>query len=296
MNTEHVISRRNFVTTGAISAAASTPAVTASAASYIARPKLSQLMSEILTFDDPVEEFRQHLRIERGLVEEEGSTLTWYNWIAFVVPEGRAPFPLIRFEGIEYSYYRRVAPMEYRIHAHNLSYGRDLRTGEFLRELENPLTGRVVKVEPAVLLTDPGTLASPKGFRNLKSDGKTWRQPFRVFRIQDNMVKLDSVRTAPPDMPTVHIENSCQWVPRCQFEDKSIRSLPVEFTGVYMFEFPKWLDMGDRRGHMYGMWDGRKVAGPAELPVEFLNRTEREFPQLLKPRWQEFERPIPFPL
>jgi hypothetical protein len=53
--------------------------------------------------------------------------------------------------------------------------------------------------------------------------------------------------------------------------------------------------MGDRKGHMYGMWAGRKLGGPVNLPVEFLRRTEREFPELLKPRWQDFERPIPFP-
>jgi hypothetical protein len=290
------LSRRGFVAAGAMSALAAGAGVAASAANRSATPNRGQVRSEILTFDDPVEEFRQYLRIERSLVEDEGSTLTWYNWIAFVVAEGRAPFPLMRFEGMEYSYYRRVAPMEYRIHAHNLSYARDLRTGEFLREIENPLTGRVLKVEPAVLLTDPGVLASPRGFRNLKSDGKTWRQPFRVFRIQDDLVKFDSVRTAPPAMPTVHIENSCQWVLRSLFEDSSIRSLPVEFAGVYLFPFPKWLEMGDRKGHMYGMWDGRKLEGPAELPVEFLRRTEQQFPGLLEPRWQEFERPIPFPL
>ncbi len=296
MNPKNTISRRNLVATAAISAVATAPAIAASTAHRSATSRPGQVRSEILTFADPVEEFRQHLRIERSLVEDEGSTLTWYNWIAFVVAEGRAPFPLIRFEGIEYSYYRRVAPMEYRIHAHNLSYGRDLRTGEFLKELLNPLTGRMVKIEPATLLTDPGTLASPKGFRNLMSDGRTWRQPLRVFRIQDDLIKLDSVRTAPPDLPTVHIENSCQWVSRRQYEDKSIRSLPTEFAGVYMFAFPKWLEMGDRKGHMYGMWDGRKVTAPFELPTEFLRRTEREFPELLKPRWQEFERPIPFPL
>ncbi len=294
------ISRRNFVATGALSGAisslASTPATGASVVNRSALSRLGQVRSEILKFDDPVEEFRQHLRIERSLVEDEGSTLTWYNWIQYVIAEGRAPFPLLRLEGIEYSYYRRVAPMEYRIHAHNLSYARDLLTGEFLTELENPLTGKAVKVDPFLLLTDPGTLASPRGFRNLNSDGKTYRQPFRVFRIQDDMIKLDSVRTAPPDMPTVHIENSCQWVPRSQYEDKSIRSLPAEFAGVFVFPFPKWLEMGDRKGHMYGMWDGRKVNGPAELPNEFLRRTEREFPELLKPRWQLFEQPIAFPL
>ena len=295
-NPPNALSRREFVATGALSTLAASPAVAASAANRSDTPKRGPVRSEILTFDDPMEEFRQYLRIERSLVENEGSTLTWYNWIAFVVAEGRAPFPLLRYEGIEYSYYRRVAPMEYRIHAHNLSFIRDLRTGEFLRQIENPLTGRVLKVEPAVLLTDPGVLASPRGFRNLKSDGKTWRQPFRVFRIQDDLVKFDSVRTAPPAMPTVHIENSCQWVSRSLFDDASIDSLPVEFAGVYLFPFPKWLEMGDRKGHMYGMWDGRKIGGAADLPVEFLRRAEREFPELLKPRWQEFERPIPFPL
>ncbi len=296
MNPLNAISRRDFVTTGAICALASEPTLAAAAANRIATPGAGQLRSEILAFADPVEEFRQHLRIERSLVENEGSTLTWYNWIAFIVAEGRAPFPLMRFEGIEYSYYRRVAPMEYRIHAHNLSYGRDLRTGAFLYEIENPLTGRTLKVEPAVLLTDPGTLASPKGFRNLNSDGRTWVQPYRMFRIEGDLIKLDSVRTAPPDMPTVHIENSCQWVSRRQFDNPTINSLPVEFAGVYMFPFLKWLEMGDRRGHMYGMFDGRKVRGPSELPAEFLSRTERQFPELLQPRWQEFNKSIAFAL
>ena len=97
MNTGNAISRRNFVTTGAISTLASTQAATASAANCIARLKPGRVGSEILTFDDPVEEFRQHLRIERSLVDEQGSTLTWYHWIAFVVAERRVPFPLLRF-------------------------------------------------------------------------------------------------------------------------------------------------------------------------------------------------------
>jgi hypothetical protein len=84
-------------------------------------------------------------------------------------------------------------------------------------------------------------------------------------------------------------------IERSLFADPSIRSLPVEFAGVYIFPFLKWLAMGDRKGHMYGMWAGRKLGGPVNLPVEFLRRTEREFPELLKPRWQDFERPIPFP-
>jgi hypothetical protein len=52
----------------------------------------SQVTSEFIYFDDPVEEFRAHMRIERDLVEDQGSTLTWYHWMVFVIPGGRRTF------------------------------------------------------------------------------------------------------------------------------------------------------------------------------------------------------------
>jgi hypothetical protein len=272
-------------------------AIDASASPAPARAEpLGRVRSEFLHFDDPDEEFRQHFRLERDLVEKEGSTLTWYHWTAFVVPEGRSPFAIMRYEGIEYSYFRRVGPLEYRIHAHNLSYIRDLATGRFAEEIENPLTGKRVRTKPTVLLNDPGTLAGPRGFRNLRSDGTHLQRPYRQFRVEDNLVKLDSVRSAPPDWPSTHLENSCQWVDVDLFENRTITSLPVHFAGSYVFPFLKWLEMGDAKGHMFGFFDGRKLNGPADLPREFLARTEREYPELLAPRWGEFDRPIPFPV
>jgi len=47
-------------------------------------------------------------------------------------------------------------------------------------------------------------------------------------------------------------------------------------------------------GHMLGFYDGRKLNGPQDLPREFLARTEREHPELLGPRWSEFDRPVSF--
>ncbi len=62
-------------------------------------PPTSQVTSEFLYFEDPVEEFRAHFRMERDLVEEQGSTLTWYHWIVFAIPGGRRPEPVLRYEG-----------------------------------------------------------------------------------------------------------------------------------------------------------------------------------------------------
>ena len=258
-------------------------------------PPTSQVTSEFIYFDDPVEEFRAHMRIERDLVEDQGSTLTWYHWMVFVIPGGRRPEPLMRYEGIEYSYFRHLGNNNYRIHAHNLSFPRDLETNAYTDTVLNPITQERVEAPVSLLLTDPGTVASPIGFRNLNGDG-TAQDVYRQFRVEDNLIKLDSVRSAPPDWPATHIENSCQWVDIDLFANETITSLPVKFCGHYAFEYYPWLNMPEehKHGHLSGFWDGKKVNRPSELPREMLDRLEREYPELLQPRWEDFDRPAPF--
>ena len=288
--------RRTFV--GGAAGAAGALLGSSGAQAQLARsiePPVSQVISEFLYFEDPVEEFRAHLRMERDLVADQGSTLTWYHWMVFMIPGGRRPEPLIRYEGIEYSYFRHLGDNNYRIHAHNLSFPRDLKTNQFTDSVVNPITGERVQVPVSLLLTDPGTIASPIGFRNLSGKGEI-QDVYRQFRIEDNLIKLDSVRSAPPDWPATHIENSCQWVEFDLFANETITALPVHFCGHYAYEYPKWLNMPEGKGHLTGFWDGKKVNSPAELPREMLARLEREYPELLAPRWSDFDKPIPFEL
>ncbi|MBT8441670.1 MAG: DUF1838 domain-containing protein [Gammaproteobacteria bacterium] len=254
-----------------------------------------QVESRFVYFDDPVEEFRAHMRMERDLVDAQGTTLTWYHWIVFIIPGGRRPEPFVRYEGIEYSYFRHLGDNNYRIHAHNLSFPRDLETNRFTDSAINPITNERVEVPVSIILNDPGTIGGPAGFRNLSGDGSA-QDVFRQFRIESDLIKLDSVRSAPPDWPATHIENSCQWVELELYNRESITSLPVRFCGHYAYEYPDWLRMPDRKGHLTGFWDGRKVDAVTELPAEMLDRMEKEYPELLEPRWAEFEKPIPFEL
>ncbi|MEQ8736811.1 MAG: hypothetical protein RIC29_17950 [Rhodospirillaceae bacterium] len=258
---------------------------------------ISQTTSEFIYFDDPAEEFRAQFRMGRDLVEDQGSTLTWYHWMVFIIPGGRRPEPLMRYEGIEYSYFRNLGDNNYRIHAHNVSFARDLKTNQFTDRVTNPITGEQVDVPVSLLLHDPGTVGNPIGFRNLSGDGN-YQKVYRQFRIEDNLIKLDSVRSAPPDWPATHIENSCSWVDMDLYANETITSLPVHFCGHYAFEYYSWLNMPEeyKHGHLTGFWDGKKVNSPAELPREFLDRMEREYPELLEPRWNEFDSPVPFEL
>jgi hypothetical protein len=152
-----------------------------------------------------------------------------------------------------------------------------------------------VAVGPSIITSDPGTVHNPTGFRNVNGDG-TYQKRYAMFRLEDELLKLDSVRGAPPEKPITHQENSCAWVPFDEFTNPSINSLPAHFVGGYLYEYPRWLKMGERPGHLYSMFDGKKISSVEELPNEFVDRARRDHPELLLPRWQDFDRPLSFSL
>ena len=52
--------------------------------------------------------------------------------------------------------------------------------------------------------------------------------------------------------------------------------------------------MGERPGHLLGYWDSYKIKSPQDFPDKFLAELENRYPELLEPRWDEFERPVSF--
>jgi hypothetical protein len=248
--------------------------------------------SAFLQFADERERFKAHFRFERDL-RDQGEAVSWYHFTLYALSPDARPAPVVRFEGMEYSYFRRIGDLTWRIHAHNLSFPRDLATGAFVSQALNPLSGARVTVPPMVLLEDPGVLHSPKGYLPLDSRAANWLSSYLMFRTEGDLVKVDHIRPTPEGWPKMFIESSTSSVPRAQFDDPRVTSLKFQTSGFYAFPFPKWMGMGDRPGHMIGAWSGRKLAGAHELPAEFQARARAEHPGLLQARWAEFDRPMP---
>jgi hypothetical protein len=252
----------------------------------------SPVESRFVTFASVEEEFKAHFRFERDL-RDEGDALTWYHFTVFALPEGAKPAPIVRFEGMEYSYFRKVGPLTWRIHAHNLSFPRAVSNGAFVDRVTNPLNNLEVQVPTMRLLDDPGVLYSPRGYLQLDSAAGLWRPAYRLFRIQGEHVVVDHIRGAPENWPKVFMEASTSWVSRKAFDDPRVTSLPCGVSGFYTFPYPAWMRMGDAPGRMLGSWFGKKMASPAELPVEFRERVAQEDPALLKPRRALLDSPLP---
>lgn len=79
------MSRRGFASAGAAAALGGLGAVGTKANIIVPRGKpagdmaLSRVASEFMFFEDPDEAFRQYLRMERDLVETQGTAMTWYH-------------------------------------------------------------------------------------------------------------------------------------------------------------------------------------------------------------------------
>jgi hypothetical protein len=260
---------------------------TPAATSYLA--PAGQVVSEQFGFHDPLEKMTAEFRLYRDL-RDEADVLLWYMFTIFVIAEGVAVKPLVRYEGIEFSHHKRIGEHLYRIHGHNLSFPRDLHSGEFIDSVVNPVTQEKVTVPPTVLTEDPGMLYSPDGKRPLDRPTAQFTPTYSLFRVEDELVKAEQIRVPPDNWMTPFIETSHNWTPRALFQDQSILRLPMGTSGGYVYPYPRWLKMGETRGHMFGIWSGRKLDGPEQLPAQYLARAEAEYPQLLQVDLTPFER------
>jgi hypothetical protein len=279
------LSRRAALAT-AVAGATAPLFASAPAAALASAP--GRMESRLLRIDDPVEKLKAEMRMYRAL-SDEADVLLWYHWTAFIVAEGRTVAPLVRYEGIEFSHHRRIGENLYRAHGHNLSYPRDLMTNAFIERVRNPVTGKEIAVPPTVLLEDPGMLYSPAGKRPLDRKSEAFTPRFSVFRIEADQVKVEEIRVPPDNWVTPFIESSHNWSAREAFDNPAITRLPMETAGVYVFPFPRWLEMGDVKGHMVGYWSGRKLEGVDQLPAEFYQRTESWRPELLRIDMTKFD-------
>ncbi len=268
---------------GGLGAAAALPSLAAAGGS-------APWTSTFLQFG-PVEQFRQVMRLQRSLTDAD-DILHWYHFIMFAVTADRPTAPVVRWEGIELSRHQRIGEDRYRLHGHNLSYPRDLDTGEFIDTVLNPLTGQRVPIGPMRLTEDPGLIRSPEGTLTLDRIGQAPKQDYRMLRREGAYVKVDSIRVPPATWPKPFIESGCEGAPAELFDDPAQLWLPTQVSGAYVFPWPKWMQMGGAPGHMLGIWSGHKLRSVEDLPDEFRKRAEREDPRLLRVDRALFARPV----
>ena len=257
-------------------------AASSSPSAVAATSARTSIESTFLRYDDEVARFRDVMRITRD-IKDSADVLFWYHFISYVVAEGRRPFPIVRWEGIEFTHHERVGENEYLHHGHNLAFARDLDTGAFTESAYNPVTGKTIRVPPGIpKKLGPTHLLTPKGVIWTGAPSLEPVQGYHMLRESGPYVVLDRHREPPHYAPNTFMETSYEQALREHFEDRRLTSLPATTNGSFVFPWPEWMEMGNTQGHMLITWNGFKLKSIDELPREYRARAERDAPRFLQ--------------
>ncbi len=254
----------------------------------LALPEQAQAGSASLPdLADPAVNLRNLVRMQGSLREQD--VPWWFTGVIFAVTgERETPRPLVRFEGMEIYWFQHVAS-GYLLGGNTVTFFRDFETNEYLRELRNPWTGRVDVVKPAVQGGNLGFSYSTDGIWPVRLSGETFGEPVRKpLRLQWHAVGehvwLQHQTVYPPGMPPMHGQRQSMFAARRDFLDRRLDTLPATFSSTVFMGWPKWMDMKDQPGHVVWHAAGAKLRGVGDLPREYLERAQQEYPERLTAR------------
>jgi hypothetical protein len=236
---------------------------------------------------DPAVNLRNVVRMKGSLRETD--VPWWFTGVIFAVRgDNETPRPLVRFEGMEIYWFRHT-PGGYVLGGNTVTFFRDFESNEYLREFRNPWTGRLDEVKPAVQGGNLGFSYGVDGIWPVRLDGTPLGVPQTApLRLQWHAVGehvwLQHQTVYPPGMPPMHGQRQSLFAQRRDFLDPRLDALPATFSSTVFMGWLKWMDMKGEPGHVVWHASGAKLRSVADLPREYRERAEREYPERLTAR------------
>ncbi len=230
----------------------------------------------------PEENLTNLVRVTASLDPED--TPWFFNGSIYAVVGDAAPLELMRVQGMEMYQMRRVGPDSYMMKGTTVTFMTDTQTGDWLRELKNPFTDRVVSV--------PASAATSGAGRGYLYQTTGVRPSWVVDQFPDAALKLwwttagefvwlHNETVYPPGLKQPRKQRQSNFVRKDHFADKSRRRLPAGFTVSFFAPWPSWLEMSDRPGHLVWHASGAKLDSVKDLPDAYRTRIEKEYPEMM---------------
>jgi len=234
------------------------------------------------------------IRVTGSLREED--VPWWYDGTIYGMVGEEGPRPLVRFEGMELYWMRHLDDGEFELIGNTVTFFRDIETGKMIDRFENPYTGEINEVKPAVQGGGPGRgfNYSVRGIRPTPFMDLMPEWPLILdWSFARDTVWLHNQTAYPPGLPPPRAQRQSMFVPLDKFNNRRIKNLPTTFASTVFMPWLKWMDMGDRPGHVIWHASGAKLESIDQLPDEYRRRAESEYPQYLSadPQREEWMEP-----
>ena len=173
------------------------------------------------------------------------------------------------------------------------SFYTDVKTGQFLENFHNPITGKDHKVtylgmkpieqkyglHGQMVETPMNSMAGATTSRSAEPG------PF-VVEGDDVWIRSDnSFRAVPNDVTrqAFQVEDLSTYFGSLKdLNNPKLKLVPAGQVFTDLLNYPAWLEMGDRNGHFFSRCFGRKTPGPAAMPQDWQRLMAEHHPEILK--------------
>lgn len=219
------------------------------------------------------------IRFMASLEEED---CTWYYYGRLLAQVGdTTPKAFCGLVGAETYWAKKQADGSYVLSASTFSYPTELNSDEPLQRFKNPYTGEVNTPVPNLYRNDRATVMTLDGMvhgEGLAPDDYN----MSISQIGDLMFAVSDIGQA--FRPQPHRELSTKVINVKEYENPAVKNLSGISNDVFISRWPKWMNMGDRPGHILWQVGAKKVRSHSELPPRYYNRIMSEHPTHLSAR------------
>lgn len=234
-----------------------------------------------LDLNDPQDNLTAMVKMRASL--EAVDCPHWYFGTIYAVLPGKAPIPMVDYEGSEIDYYEKQPDGSYRAYSATVSFFRDTKTRKRLDTFENPVTGKTNVVRPNSISVKAHYIYSVDGAK--RSDDP---RPFSDFPPLIEQTKwtesgehiwLTMNRPYPAGLPMGE-DQTGRGLLR-ELHDRDTAKVYTTANPTYIAPWLSWMDMKDHPGHTVWAGPARKLDSVEEYPRELLDFMEQNYPHKL---------------
>lgn len=217
----------------------------------------------------------------RCSLDQREDVLLWWEGTLFAQEPDKKVEPLLGFEGYNICRAEKLADGTWRLLTRELTFYRDLATGQIIDQWDNPLSGQAVDV--VHVANDPvNTVLNAPG----REVPMAWVEAGDTVMLTLNIPLAYPNPLQPAQFPAessgpmyIGSEHFMFFAPRAAMEDTGLSQVPVTYGWTRLGPWLPWMKLGTRPGGLLYVGQGNKRASVAELPEDIRQRIAEHYPE-----------------